>query len=115
MKTVRFTRQRTAAPPMGHQAMLTSEVFAAYADAGPCDRIAAECDGELPAPQQGSHPVRGFVGISLRRRVLERRMPHAWQVADERGTGVRIGLGGAQRGCHEFERPLDLRAPRFEE
>src|SRR5262245_62130217 len=68
---VRFARQWEAAQNVRHQAILASKIaFTGFEiDPGPLDSIAAERDGELPAPQQCPHPVGGPVGVALRRRI----------------------------------------------
>src|ERR1700687_1652828 len=61
----RFAWRREPAPHDPHQTIVAAEILLAgfEIDPGPLDPIAAQSDGEFPAPQQCPHPVSGPVGV----------------------------------------------------
>ncbi len=81
---------------------------ASKSDARAFDLVLAECDGKIPPPEQGAHPRSGLIGVSLRRRIIKRRVPHALEVIDDVHAAIGVGAGGAQSRNRERKWPFEF-------
>src|SRR5262245_44649394 len=67
---------------------------------------------EIPSPQQRAEPRRGLIRITVRRRMLKRRLPHPQQIFDEWFVGVRIGARRAQATGDKMKWPFEFDSAR---
>src|SRR5262245_60062795 len=74
--------------------------------------IRRDRQSEIPSPQQRAEPRRGLIRITVRRRMLKRRLPHPQQIFNELLVGVRIGARRAQATGDKMKWPFEFYSTR---
>ena len=95
---------------VGHQAGVAAGVGSQFIelDVSADDSILSKREGKIPAPEQRAHPGSSFLGIAVRRGIVEWRVAHTPEITDDFEAGICARIGATQGGRNESEGPLEL-------